>query len=266
MNCIMKIYIHEYWATSEISKNVWISDIQCAGFQALNLSLLNLLYTFEGRTVRTQLDVKTLLEKELPTKYVPVSCFVCLYILLDFVYHYLFDEFTLSVSDRTKCDDRGSEMFDFWAGEAKQKIIPSLLSSTKTIQGVNYKHSSLLKFKLPFLPLYEDFGDNTKPESIYYWLLAALELVEKALGNNINLMLANCKMDLILLCKGMLACSVKFVNAIFKYMDTVYKQLHALFGGIRQTLGNWCPSACLRFLWLSSKLVRNWRSGLVLPN
>ena len=125
-------------------------------------------YTFEGRPVRTQLDVKALLEKELPTKYVFVSCFVCLYILLDFVYHYLFDEFTLSVSDRTKCDDQGSEMFDFWAGEAKQKIIPSLLSSTKTIQGVNYKHSPLLKFKLPFLPLYKDFGDDTKPESIYY--------------------------------------------------------------------------------------------------
>ena len=41
------------------------------------------------------------------------------------------------MSDRTKCDDRGLEMFDFWAGEAKQNIVPSLLLSTKTIQGVN---------------------------------------------------------------------------------------------------------------------------------
>ena len=158
-------------------------------------------YTFEGRPVRSQLDVEALLEKELPSKYVPVSCFVCPYILLDFVYCYLFDEFTLSVSDRTKCDDRGLKLFDFWAGEAKQKIVPRLLSTTKTIQGVNYKHSPSLKFMLPFLPSYEDFGDDTKPESIYYRLLAALESAEKALENNINLMLGNCKVDLVLLCK-----------------------------------------------------------------
>ena len=59
-------------------------------------------YTFEGRPVRSQLDVEALLEKELPSKYVSVSCFMCLYILLDFVYRYLFDEFTLLVSDMTK--------------------------------------------------------------------------------------------------------------------------------------------------------------------
>ena len=34
-------------------------------------------YTFKGRPVRSQLDVEALLEKELPSKYVPVSCFVC---------------------------------------------------------------------------------------------------------------------------------------------------------------------------------------------
>ena len=192
-------------------------------------------YVFEGRPVRSQLDVEALLEKELPSKYVPVSCFVCPYILLDFVYRYLFDEFSLSVSDRTKCDDRGLEMFDFWAGEAKQKIVPSLLSTTKTIQGVNYKHAPSLKYKLPFLPSYEDFGDDTKPESIYYRLLTALESAEKALENNIDLMLGNCKVDLVLLCKKMLSRSSKFVGAMFKYMDTAYKQLHASFGDKAKT-------------------------------
>lgn len=192
-------------------------------------------YVFEGKPVRSQLDVEALLEQELPSKYVPVSCFVCPYILLDFVYRYLFDEFALSVSDRTKCDDRGLEMFDFWAGEAKQKMVPSLLSSTKTIQGVNYKHSPSLKYKLPFLPSYEDFGDDTKPESIYYRLLGALESAETALENNINLMLGNCKVDLVLLCKKMLSQSVKFVTAVFKYMDTAYKQLHASFGNKAKT-------------------------------
>ena len=160
---------------------------------------------------------------------------MCPYILLDIVYHYLFDEFTLSVSDRTKCNDRGLEMFDFWAGKAKQKIVPSLLSSTKIIQGVNYKHSPSLKYKLPFLPFYEDFGDNTKPESIYYRLLGALETTEKALESNIDLMLGNCKVDLILLCKKMLSRSVKFVTAMFKYMDIAYKQLHASFGDKAKT-------------------------------
>ena len=192
-------------------------------------------YTFEGKPVRSQLDVEALLEKELPSKYVPVSCFVCPYILLDFVHRYLFDELTQSVSDRTKCDDRGLELFDYWAGEAKQKIIPSLLASTKTIQGVNYKHSPSLKFKLPFLPSYEDFGDDTKPDSIYYRLLAALESAEKALENNINLMLGQCKADLVLLCKKMLTRSVKFVTALFRYMDTAYKQLHASFGDKAKT-------------------------------
>ena len=192
-------------------------------------------YTFEGRPICSQLDVEALLEKELPEKYVPMSCFVCPYILLDFVYRYLFDELTLSVSDRTKCDDRGLEIFDFWAGEAKQKIVLSLLSSTKVIQGVNYKHSPSLKFKLPFLPSYKDFGDDTKPDSIYYRLLAALESAEKALDNNIMLMLGNCKMDLILLCRRMLTRSVKFVTAMFKYMDTAYKQLHASFGDKAKT-------------------------------
>ena len=192
-------------------------------------------YTFEGRPIRSQLDVEALLEKELPGKYVPVSCFVCPYVLLDFVYRYLFDELNLSVSDRTKCDDRGLEIFDFWAGEAKQKIIPSLLSTTKSIQGVNYKHTPSLKYKLPFLPSYEDFGDDTKPESVYYRLLVALESAEKALSNNIDLMLGNCKMDLVLLCKRMLTRSVKFVSSIFKYMDTSYKQLHASFGDKAKT-------------------------------
>ena len=79
-------------------------------------------YTFEGKPVRSQLDVEALLEKELPSKYVPVSCFVCPYILLDFVYRYLSDELTQSVSDMTKCDDCGMDLFDYWAGEAKQKI------------------------------------------------------------------------------------------------------------------------------------------------
>ena len=192
-------------------------------------------YTFEGKPVRSQLDVEALLEQELPSKYVPVSCFVCPFILLDFVYRYLFDELNQSVSDRTKCDDRGLELFDYWAGEAKQKIVPSLLASTKTIQGVTYKHSPSLKFKLPFLPSYEDFGDDTKPDSIYYRLLNALESAEKALENNINLMLGNCKSDLVLLCKRMLARSVKFVTAIFKYMDTAYKQLNASFGDKAKT-------------------------------
>ena len=192
-------------------------------------------YTFGGKPVRSQLDVEALLEKELPSKYVPVSCFVCPYILLDFVYRYLFDELNQSVSDRTKCDDRGLELFDYWAGEAKQKIVPSLLASTKTIQGVNYKHSPSLKFKLPFLPSYEDFGDDTNPDSIYYRLLGALESAEKALENNINLMLGHCKTDLVLLCKKMLSRSVKFVTAIFKYMDTAYKQLYASFGDKAKT-------------------------------
>ena len=104
------------------------------------------------------------------------------------------------------------------------------MSTTKTIQGVNYKHSPSLKYKLPFLPSYEDFGDNTKPESIYYRLLGALESAEKALENNIDLMLATCKVDSILLCKKMLSWSVKFETAMFKYMDTAYKQLHTSFG------------------------------------
>ena len=108
--------------------------------------------------------------------------------------------------------------------------MPSLLTTTKTIQGVNYKHSPSLKYKLPFLPSYEDFGDDTKPASIYYRLLAALESAEKALENNIVLMLSGCKPDLISLCKQMLSCLVKFVMAMFKYMDTAYKQLHASFG------------------------------------
>ena len=100
-------------------------------------------------------------------------------------------------------------MFDFWAGEAKQRINPSLLSSTKTMQGVNYKHSLFLKYKLPFLPSYEDFGDNTQLESFYYRLLGALESAEKALENNIDLMLGNCKVDLILLCKKIISWLVK---------------------------------------------------------
>ena len=111
-------------------------------------------YTFEGKPVQSQLNVEALLEKELLSKYVPVSSFVCPYILLDFIYQYLIDKFTLSVSDRTKCDDCGLELFNFWAGEAKQKIVLSLLSTTtttKTIQGVNYKYSPSLKYKLPFL-------------------------------------------------------------------------------------------------------------------
>ena len=174
----------------------------------------------EGKPVRSQMDVEALLEKELPSKYIPVSCFVCPYILLNFVYWYLFDELTLSVSNRTKCDNQGLKIVDFWAGEAKQKIVPSLLATTKTIQGVNYKHSPSLKYKLPFLPSYKDFGDDTKLNSIYYWLLAALEAAEKALENNIDLMLGNCEVDLVLLCKWMLSLSVKFVTAMFKYMDT----------------------------------------------
>ena len=83
---------------------------------------------------------------------------------------------------------------------------------------MNYKHLSLLKYKLSFLPLYEDFGDDTKPESIYYQLLVVLESAEKALENNINLMLGKCKTDFVLLCKQKLACSVKFVSAMFKYI------------------------------------------------
>ena len=117
-------------------------------------------------------------------------------------------------------------MFDFWAGKVKQKIVPSLLSSTKTIQGINYKHSPSLKFKLPFLPSYEDFGDDTKPKNIYSPLLLALESAEKALDNNIDLMLGNCKVDLVLLCKQMLSRSVKFVTGMFKYIDTAYKQIY----------------------------------------
>ena len=73
----------------------------------------------QNKFKKKQLDIEALLEKELPMKYVPLSCFVCPYILLDFVYRYLFNEFSLSVSDRTKCDDRGLELFKFWAGEAK---------------------------------------------------------------------------------------------------------------------------------------------------
>ena len=114
-------------------------------------------YTFKGRPICSQLDVEALLEKELPRKYVPVSCFICPYILLDFVYQYLYDELSLTVSNRTKCDDCGLEIFDFWAGEAKQKIVLSLLSSTKVIQGVNYKHSPSLKFKLPFFAVIRGF-------------------------------------------------------------------------------------------------------------
>ena len=129
----------------------------------------------------------------------------------------------------------------------------SLLSSTKVIQGVNYKHSPSLKFKLPFLPSYEDFGDDTKPESIYYQLLVALESAEKALDNNITLMLGNCKMYLILLCKRMLARSV---NLSRPYSSTWILPTNSSTPrlGTKRKLGNWSPSACLRFLLWSSKL------------
>ena len=57
-----------------------------------------------------------------------------------------------------------------------------------------------------------------------------LESTKKALENNINLLLGSCKPDLVLLCKKMLFQLVKFVTAMFKYMDTTYKQLYASFG------------------------------------
>ena len=88
-------------------------------------------YTFGCKPVQSQLDVQSLLEKELPSKYVPVSCFMCLHILLDFAFRYRFNKFTLSVSYRTKCDNQCLKLFDFWAGKAKQKVVPSLLLSIK---------------------------------------------------------------------------------------------------------------------------------------
>lgn len=113
--------------------------------------------------------------------------------------------------------------------EAKQRFIPTLLSTTKKIQEMQYKHQPLLKCKLPFPPLYEDGRDDTQPECIYYRLLGALELASNMLSNNIYLMLALCKEELVNLLKKMLEQPVTFVKAIFKHMDAVYKQLFTSF-------------------------------------
>ena len=107
-------------------------------------------YTFEGKPVRSQLDVTALLEKELPSKYVLVSCFMCPYILLDLVYHYVYDELTQSVSDRTKCDDQRLELFNFWAGEAKQKNCAKSLSFNKNHTGGKLQAFFLVKVKNAF--------------------------------------------------------------------------------------------------------------------
>ena len=105
-----------------------------------------------------------------------------------------------------------------------QKAIPKLFMGTgeKSIPGARYKHSA--KGRFTAMPSFEDFGSDTDPSSVYKKILDALESAENLLQNYINNTMGSASTELKRVCRYMLQRSKKFVEGLFRYMDSTYRE------------------------------------------
>ena len=81
----------------------------------------------------------------------------------------------------------------------------------------------------------EDFGSDTDPSSVYKKILDALESAENLLQNHINNTMGAASLELKRVCRHMLQRSKKFVEGLFRYMDSTYRELDVSFGDKKET-------------------------------
>ena len=182
-------------------------------------------FSVAGKSIHSQIEAGAVLEMKLSSPYVPFGVFVTPHVFLEFTYRLLYDDMHASVSDDHKIQQFGLTAFDYWAGKAMQQTIPTLLSTSRTIPGLQY--SSSTKSRIPAIPTFEIFGNDTDPQSIYYKLIGAMDSAETTLTNHIENSLDN--PDLTKLCLKMLVRSKKFVEGLFKYIDITYRELFVAF-------------------------------------
>ena len=182
-------------------------------------------FTVAGKSIHSQIEAGAVLESKLTSPYVPFAVFVTPHVFLEFTYRLLYDEMHASVRDDHTIQQFGITAFDYWAGKAMQQTIPTLLSTSKTIPGLQYSSSS--KSRIPAIPSFETFGNDTDPQSIYFKIIGAMESAETTLSNHIENAVDD--PDLAKLFLKMLARSKKFVEGLFKYIDITYRELFVAF-------------------------------------
>ena len=136
-----------------------------------------------------------------------------------------------SVRDDYTIQQFGITDFDYWAGKAMQQTIPTLLSMSKAIPGLQYSSSS--KSRIPAKPSFDTFGNNTDPQSIYYRIIGAMDSAETTLSNNIENAVDD--PDLVKLFLKMLVGSKKLVKGLFKYINITYREMFLAFKDKNET-------------------------------
>ena len=148
---------------------------------------------------------------------------------------HLYGDLHATIAEETKISAACLTTFDYWAGRAMQKAIPKWFNGTggKEIPGARYKH--LAKGRFTAMPSFEDFGSDTDPSSVYKKILNALESAENLLQNHINNTMGSASFELKRVCRHMLQRSKKFVEGLFRYMDSTYRELNVSFGDKNET-------------------------------
>ena len=103
----------------------------------------------------------------------------------------------------------------------------------KSIPGARYKHTA--KGRFTAMPSFEDFGSDTNPSSVYKKILDALESAENLLQNHINNTMGVASVELKRVCRHILQRSKKFVEGLFRHMDSTYRELNVSFGDKKET-------------------------------
>jgi len=78
--------------------------------------------------------------------------------------------------------------------------------------------------------LFEDFVCDTNPISVYMKILDTIESAENFLLNHFKNTLASGSSEIRRVCKHMLQISKRFVEGLYRYMDSTYWELNVSFG------------------------------------
>ena len=101
---------------------------------------------------------------------------------------------------------------------------------TKAIQNVKYYKNPSAKYKLPVIPSFKDFGDDTPLDAVHKKLKDVLAAATNALKSYMKISLGKGSKDLSFFFTKMADRSSHFVEEVLKYMNSMYRELNEAFG------------------------------------
>jgi len=158
-----------------------------------------------------------------------MSCFPSPTLFMERMYQELYEEKDVSFDLYAKTVKVDLEIDDHRMLETFNKDTPLLFTTKTKIPNAKYSGGSRTSVTFPAIPTAEDFGHSSVEDSCYYLIQASIDNAEAFFESKINSKFAKYP-ELIRFCRLMLQRSKKFVDELFRYMESSHKELAKAFG------------------------------------